>query len=141
MAIESKFTTFAASDGFIVDAYWAKAKGKCRGGLIVAMEAFGVNGHIQTVADNFAEQGYEVLAPALYDRLAKGLLFPYNNTAPAVDALKKNGFENPIKDVQGAIQFLQKQGIDRIGIVGYCYGGAVSWLAAANLPGINAAVC
>lgn len=142
MTLNGTMTTITASDGFQVDAYWVKPDTPSVAGLICIMEAFGLNDAIKQVADDYAAEGFTVIAPALYDRQGKNQCFDYyTELSAAVDAMNTNGFDQPLYDVAGCIEFLQQQGIERIGIVGYCYGGAVSWLAASRNAQIMAASC
>lgn len=66
-----------ASDGWSLDGYRAVPKGAARGGLVVWQEIFGVNGHIRSVCDRFAEAGYLTIEPALFDRAQKGVELGY----------------------------------------------------------------
>src|SRR6266446_1727630 len=68
-----KMIELTASDGHKLSAYRAEPKGKPRGGLIVVQEIFGVNGHIRSVADGYAADGYLAVAPAFFDRVERGL--------------------------------------------------------------------
>ena len=61
-----------AADGHELDAYLAPARGRERGAVVVIQEIFGVNSHIKKVTDQYAEQGYRAIAPALFDRLGAG---------------------------------------------------------------------
>lgn len=131
-----------AADGFATAAFHAVPHGEAKGGVIVIMEAFGLNQHIKELVIDFANQGYEALAPALYDRIERNLVFAYDSNIDNVIAtMNNNGFDNPLADVRGAVEFLQARGIHKIAIVGYCYGGAVAWKAAAEVTGLSAAAC
>ena len=72
-----KMIELTASDGHKLSAYRAEPKGKPRGGLIVVQEIFGVNGHIRSVSDGYAADGYLVVAPAFFDRVERGLDIGY----------------------------------------------------------------
>ncbi len=65
--------TLTAADGHALEAYRADAEGAPRGGLVVIQEIFGVNGHIRDVCDGFAADGYTAIAPAVFDRVARGI--------------------------------------------------------------------
>jgi carboxymethylenebutenolidase len=67
----------AAADGHKFSAYRAEPAGKPKGGLIVVMEIFGVNSHIKKVADEYAADGYLAVAPAMFDRVQRGLDIGY----------------------------------------------------------------
>jgi carboxymethylenebutenolidase len=129
-----------ASDGGKVSAYHVRPPTRARGGLVVLQEIFGVNAHIRRVADRFAEAGYEVIAPAVFDRIERGVELGYDQagiergrTYPA-----QLGVETPLLDVQAAIHKLSASG--KVGVVGYCWGGGLAFLSAARLEGLSAAV-
>ncbi len=141
MSDHGHMLSIRATDGFDTGTY-SVAPDQPRAGLICVMEAFGVNDHIRRVADDYAAQGYAVLAPQLYDRIQRDADFDYHaERETAVNTMKANGFDNPMHDVTGCVEYFRQQGIQRVGIVGYCYGGAVSWLAASRNPDIAAAAC
>jgi carboxymethylenebutenolidase len=123
-----------ASDGHEFSAYSAEPVGRARGGLVVIQEAFGVNGYIRSVCDRFAAEGYACLAPALYDRQERGAAFD-SHDEPALSHARKlrKGlvWSDVLKDVDACVQRLREFG--RVGVVGYCVGGSVAWLAALEL--------
>jgi carboxymethylenebutenolidase len=138
-----KTIELTASDGHKLSAYQADAAGTPKGGMIVIQEIFGVNKHIREVADLYAQQGYTSIAPALFDRAERGVETGYTpadqeRVKPIRAALK---WDQVLADVAAARDALKKQGIQKIGIVGYCFGGSVSWLAACRLDGLAAASC
>lgn len=143
MSFPGEFIKINASDGFELDAYYSQSFGASKGRVIVAMEVFGVNDHIKRVADGYADAGYDALAPALFDRYEKNFLsgYPPDDVNPNLrDIMGKMDFHKGTLDIQGCINFLQGEGSADIGIVGYCYGGAIAWASAANCNGLAAAV-
>ena len=130
-----------AEDGFKLSAYKASPKGTPRGALVVVQEIFGVNHHIRNVTDGFAADGYVALAPAIFDRVERGFETGYQpadiERGRAVRG--KLGIDDAVKDVRAAVKELQKTGL-KIGVVGYCFGGTMAWLAATRIDGISAAV-
>lgn len=135
--------TLKASDGHQLSAYCATPKGAPKGGLVVIQEIFGVNTHIREVCDGFAADGYAAVAPALFDRVERGVDIGY--TPPDIErgrALRaKVPAEGPVLDTAAALAAVRKvKDVGKIGIVGYCWGGTVAWLAAADIPGFAAAV-
>jgi carboxymethylenebutenolidase len=131
-------TGLVAADGHRLQAYEAVPVGAARGGVVVVQEIFGVNDHIRRVADGYAADGYRVIAPALFDRVRPGIELGYTD-ADIAEGRKIRGqltFEQALADVEAARKAL---GDGNIGIVGYCWGGTVTWLAAARLPGFAAA--
>ncbi len=126
---------FLSPDGFMFNAYHARPEGKPKAGVIVVQENFGVNAHIREVCDGFAQAGYEVIAPALYDRVEKHIELGYeqNDREYGRKIRHKLGWDNPVKDINTSIEIL-RQGNDKVGVVGYCWGGTMTWLTAARLP-------
>lgn len=66
-----------AGDGHELDAYVARPAGTPLGGLVVVQEAFGVNKHVRSVVDGFAKDGFLAVAPALFDRIERGVDLGY----------------------------------------------------------------
>lgn len=134
------FIELEASDGFRLAAYRADPAGAPRGGLVLAQEIFGVNAHIRGVCDGFAADGFAVIAPALFDRWARGVDLDYTPADVAQGrALKaKVDLDAVLHDVAAARAALA--GAGKVGIVGYCWGGYVAWMTAARLNGFSAAV-
>ncbi|SUS06054.1 Carboxymethylenebutenolidase (Dienelactone hydrolase) (DLH) [uncultured Defluviicoccus sp.] len=122
-----------ASDGHALSAYRARAKGVRKGGVVVVQEVFGVNSHIRSVCDRFAAAGYEAVAPALFDRLRSGVELDYDEIgiAEGRTLVSELGWDNPLVDIDAAARALDPNGA--VGVVGYCWGGSVSFLAACQL--------
>ncbi|MSP66997.1 MAG: dienelactone hydrolase family protein [Alphaproteobacteria bacterium] len=136
-----KMITLTAKDGFAMDAYLAEPAGKPKAGLVVIQEIFGVNAHIQAVADGYAKDGYLAIAPALFDRAEKNVNLGYVGAERqhGIDLMGKMNWETTANvDVPAAIAAVRKAG--KVGVVGYCWGGTITWLAATRL-GVDAAVC
>ena len=131
-----------AADGHVLAAYFAAPKGKPRGGLVVIQEAFGVTAYVRSVCDAYAKDGYASIAPALYDRQRRDAAFDDSSAPEALAEARRlrAALEWPkvMLDVQAAIDKVRSAG--RVGIVGYCAGGSVAWLAALSLP-LAAASC
>jgi carboxymethylenebutenolidase len=108
--------------------------------VIVVQEAFGVNGHIRSVVDRFADAGYFSIAPQLFHRDGSPEV-PYDNFDDAMKYmanLSKDGITN---DLNATTDFLSTLGYQQpnIGVVGYCMGGTVSFVAA-TIGNVGAAV-
>ena len=144
-----QFVHLTAVDGFAVPAYLAVPAGKAKAGVVVIQEIFGVNSHIQAVADRFAAQGYLAIAPAMFERVKPGVDLGYNEATmtegfalkTAADALPGTGV---LQDIQAAIDYVAKGSGDntglKVGVVGFCWGGLLTWQSACTLSGISAAV-
>jgi carboxymethylenebutenolidase len=129
-----------AADGFTLSAYRADPSGPPRGGLIVVQEIFGVNSHIRSVCDGYAADGYRVIAPALFDRVERGVDIGYSqDEISRGSALKQRAWiDDALKDVTAARDVLAAAG--KVGITGYCWGGYVTWMAAARMSGLACAI-
>jgi carboxymethylenebutenolidase len=135
-----KMIELTASDGHKLAAYRADPAGKPRGAIVVIQEIFGVNSHVRSVADGYAADGYLAIAPAMFDRVQKN--FDVGYTPPDIEKGRelraKITPDMALKDAQAAVNEAKKAG--KVGIVGYCWGGFVTWLAANKIPGLAAAV-
>ena len=122
-----------ASDGHAFDAYRADPETPPKAGLIVVQEIFGVNAHMRAVTDGFAAEGYAAIAPAFFDRAETGVELGYDepDVARGRTLRAELGWDGAIRDVMAAAQDLKPAG--KIGIVGYCWGGSVAWVAACRL--------
>ena len=140
-----QFIQLKAADGFTVPAYVAEPQGKPRGAVVVVQEIFGVNSHIRSVADRFAAEGYLAVAPATFERVKPGVDLGYTEAdMNAGFALKTAVTELPgagvLQDIQAAIDHAAKAGGGKVGIIGFCWGGLLTWQAACTLTGLSAAV-
>jgi len=132
-------TVRSGFDGFEVPAHHFAPGNARRGGLIVVQEIFGANDHIRRVAAQFAEEGYEVLAPAMFERLEPGFETGYDARAVVRGraAMAQTSWDQVQGDLQACIDHLAGP----VFIVGYCWGGAAAWLAACRCGGLAAASC
>jgi carboxymethylenebutenolidase len=137
----SEFVKLTASDGHVFDAYVARPEGEPIAGLVVVQEIFGVNAHIRSVADGYAKDGFLAVAPALFDRWERGVDIGYEGAdmEKGRSFLPKLDTELLSKDTAAAIAYARQQTGKKTGVIGYCLGGSIAWLAAANL-GADAAV-
>ena len=134
------FIELTAADGHRFSAYRREPAGKPRGGIVVVQEIFGVNSHIRAVADGFAADGYLVVAPALFDRAKRNYETGYTQAdIQAGMAIRQSlKWDDTLADIAAAIGSAKSAG--KVGIVGYCYGGTATWLAACRLTGLACAV-
>jgi carboxymethylenebutenolidase len=134
-----------AADGTVVPAYEARPAGTPKGAVVVIQEIFGVNSHIRNVADGYAAEGYVAVAPAAFHRVKPGVELGYSDAdmgegfgyKTAVEALPAPGV---MQDIQAAIDHAAMASGGKVGIVGYCWGGLLTWRAACTLRGLSAAV-
>src|SRR6516162_11384832 len=129
-----------AADGVVISAYRAAPTGRPRGGLVVTQEIFGINSHIRSVCDGFAADGYLAIAPALYDRYHRGFEVGYTpeDIAKGRELKLKAQIDAALKDVSAARDVAATAG--KVGVVGYCWGGYVTWMAASRLDGFACAI-
>ena len=123
-----------ALDGNIFNAYRADPQGSPKGAVVVVQEIFGVNSHIRSVVDGYAERGYVAIAPALFDRVQAEVELGYDESG--IDIGRKIAFEDVtmdqvMVDVEAACDAVSTAG--KTGIVGYCWGGSICYVAAARL--------
>ena len=126
------WVTVKAEDGHHLDAYVATPAQEVAGALVVVQEIFGVNKSIRGVADWYAGQGFLAIAPALFDRFEPNVELGYG----AEDM--KRAFQEfypklepnvSLLDVAAAFHYVRRAG-KPTGVVGFCYGGLMSWVSA-----------
>ncbi len=119
--------SFKSADGKIISYYEFKPKSIIKGSLVLVYEIFGFTSHIKALAEDFADQGYIVLVPDLFERKEKNLVLEYNNSGIEKGRMIKNelGFEYPVMDIQFCGSILKQD--YNVGLVGYCYGGSLAW--------------
>jgi len=127
----------SAHDGFALPAHHAPAQGTRRGGVVVIQEIFGITEHIWERCDTFARAGFDAIAPSLFERVEPDFHAGLDTAgfAKGRAAVDASPWPQVIADVQAAIDALAPP----VYITGYCYGGAVTWLAAARCTGLTAA--
>ncbi|MBV8764645.1 MAG: dienelactone hydrolase family protein [Hyphomicrobiales bacterium] len=129
-----------AKDGATISAYKASPSGKPKGAMVVLQEIFGVNHHIRSVTDRYAAQGYVSIAPALFDRVGKGIELAYtqDDVTKGADIRSKTKLDATLADIEAAVKAVASAG--PVGVVGYCWGGTLAYASACRLSGIKAAV-
>jgi carboxymethylenebutenolidase len=124
-----------ASDGHEFDAYVARPVGEPVAGLVVIQEAFGVNSHIRSVTDGWAKDGFLAVAPALFDRVERGVELTYSaeDMQKGMALIRRGDTADRLKDVAAALDYARRETGKKAGIIGYCLGGTIAWLAATRL--------
>jgi carboxymethylenebutenolidase len=124
-----------AADGFELGAYVARAEGEPLSGLIVIQEIFGVNAHIRSVADGYARDGFLAVAPAIFDRIQPNFEAGYegDDLPIARSMVPKLDFDKAVADMAAAMEYAAKETGKKVGVIGYCLGGTMAWLAATRL--------
>ncbi len=121
-----------ARDGNELSAYVAKPEGAPRGAIVVVQEIFGVNSHIRRVVEQYAAEGYVAIAPAMFDRFEKDVNLGYDakGMEQGIALMMRTTDETTLADMNAAIDAVAHAG--RVGMVGYCWGGRSTYLAACH---------
>lgn len=137
---QGRMITLEAPDGAAIGCYSVTAQAPRRGGLVLVMEIFGVTDHIKELCDGYAAEGFDVLSPALYDRMERDFEAAYSPEDIARSMKLRDGLkmETAIGDVQMCIDALKRRGAAPVFATGYCYGGSVVWVAACRCDGLAA---
>jgi len=124
-----------AVDGHELDAYVAKPSGEPIAGLVVIQEIFGVNRHIRSIADGYAKDGFFAVAPALFDRVERGVELAYEgeDAKKGMALLQKTDIAKALADVDAALAYAVKETGKKAGVIGYCFGGLLAWLSETRL--------
>ncbi|MGH8284916.1 MAG: dienelactone hydrolase family protein, partial [Steroidobacteraceae bacterium] len=133
-ACMGEFTTIMARDGHEFRAWLAAPPGTARGAIVVMQEIFGVNRHIRTLTDSFAAEGYVAIAPSMFDRVRKGIELGYSppESQEGIGYTMQLKPDQTLKDMSAAVNVVKHAG--RVGVVGYCWGGTMAYIAACELP-------
>ena len=127
-------------DNFTLGAYVAEPAGAPKGAVVVIQEIFGVNSHIREVTDGYAQAGYWAIAPKIFDRIEADIELGYTESDMGTGielAFQKLDMQQTLADLQVAINEAGKHG--KVGVVGYCFGGLLTWLSSCQLEGVAAA--
>jgi carboxymethylenebutenolidase len=131
MTTRSDIVELKAVDGHRLSACRVEPAGKARGGIVIVQEIFGVNRHIRAVAEQYAAAGYLALAPALFDRIERDVDVPYTDLARGSAIRQRLKTEQTLLDLKAAIDAVAPAG--KVGMVGYCWGGTMTYVASCHL--------
>ena len=126
--MKSEWIQLTAKDGHELDAFSVKADDPI-GNIVVIQEIFGITDHIQAVCHKFASNGYDVIAPAIYDRFERNITLDYTQIEEGVGYKMKLSDDHAMSDIQAAQSYLGT----KTAVVGYCYGGMLTHIAASKL--------
>ena len=126
--MKSEWIRLTAKDGHELDAFSVKADDPI-GNIVVIQEIFGITDHIQAVCHKFASNGYDVIAPAIYDRFERNITLDYTQIEEGVGYKMKLSDDHAMSDIQAAQSYLGT----KTAVVGYCYGGMLTHIAASKL--------
>ena len=116
-----------------ISGWRADPVGPARGNLVVVQEIFGVNGHIRAVVEGFAAQGFRAIAPALFDPVETGVELGHDaaGIARGRELVTQVGVDRAMAGIRAAMDALV--GFGKVGVVGYCWGGTLAFLANTRL--------
>lgn len=130
MSIMTETVSLQADDGHTLQAFVAKPEGTPKAGLVVIQEIFGLTRHIKEVTAEFAADGYLAVAPAMFDRVSPDVVLDYDELETGRDTMSKLDLDQCVLDMKAAADFVRSAG--EVGVIGYCWGGAMADLAACN---------
>ena len=129
-----------AKDNHKFSAYISQPHGKPKAGIVIIQEIFGVNKHIKEVTDLYASKGYLCIAPSLFDRIEKNVTLGYDENGVSKGRnLKELCDKDAIKDIEASISVVSSAG--KVGVIGYCWGGSLSWRIGCESSNLSASVC
>ena len=133
----AEFTPKSRADGFRFNAYHTDAQGPRKGGLVLIQEIFGLNANMRALADSFADDGFDVIAPSLFDRIVPGFQAGYDadGVARGLSMVEQTEWRTVAGDVQACIDHLPQPAF----AAGFCWGGSATWVAASRCGGLAAA--
>ena len=135
-----EFLELKSADNNNFSAYISQPLEKPIAGLVILQEIFGVNTHIKEVTDLYASKGYLTIAPALFDRIESNIELEYDEEGVNKGRkLKELCDKDALKDIDAAISVVSSAG--NVGIIGYCWGGSLSWRMACQSNNLSASVC
>jgi carboxymethylenebutenolidase len=137
--MENQIRLASLTDGFLFDAFHVTPPEARRGGLVLIQEIFGVTDHIKDLARRFAADGYEVIAPALFDRRERGFQTGYDPEGVLKGRLYSE--QTPWHEVEGDLKACVEALAGPVFVTGFCWGGTAAWLAACRIPGVAASSC
>ena len=129
-----------AKDNHKFSAYISQPSGKPKAGIVIIQEIFGVNAHIKEVTDLYASKGYLCVAPSLFDRIEKNVTLNYDEIGVSKGRnLKELCDKDALKDIEASISVVSSAG--KVGVIGYCWGGSLSWKIGCEASNLSASVC
>ena len=147
MDVKEQWVSVVSDDGFQTQVFVVRPETPAKAAVVVGMEIFGVNEHIQSVCRRLAQEGYVALAPQLFDRIEPNVNMAYEaadvDKGKAFKQQAESAFQSHIaSDIQACIDWAyDEEGVNKVGMMGFCWGGLNTWRAAQHAQGLWAAVC
>lgn len=132
------FTNLTAADGHQFECWMVSAKGARRGGIVILQEIFGVTEQLRGVARHYADLGFDVAIPALFDRQSHGAIIPFSEAPTGRDLMLAAKQDETMADIDAAITRLRENG-PGVGVIGFCWGGGLA-IRTAQILTVDAAV-
>ena len=118
-----------SKDNHELDAYVSSPQNEEKGSIIIIQEIFGITSHIESVCQSFANKGYKAIAPALFDRFEKNIVLDYSQIEEGKSFKERLDITHAMNDIDAAISICDNP----VAIVGYCFGGMLTHIAASKL--------
>lgn len=122
-------TKLTAADGHEFDCWMERPAGDSRGGIVILQEIFGVTDQLKGVAKRYADLGYSVAIPALFDRQQRDAIIPFSAPLPGRDMMLAADLDQTLGDIAAAIAALD----GKVAVIGFCWGGGLALRAAQKL--------
>lgn len=122
-------TTLTAADGHKFDCWMESPADQSRGGIVIVQEIFGVTDQLKGVAKRYADLGYNVAIPALFDRQQRGAVIPFGAPLPGRDMMLAADLDQTMADINAAVAALT----GKVAVIGFCWGGGLALRAAQKL--------
>jgi carboxymethylenebutenolidase len=134
----SMIKSISASDGHELGCWFEPVRGERLGGIVLLQEIFGITDQLKSVAASYVELGYDVAIPALFDRIERNAVIPFDQAPRGRDMMLATKLDETLLDISAAIAALAKDG-GKVGVIGFCWGGGLAIRSAQTLD-IAAAV-
>ena len=131
-------TQLIAKDGHQFNCWIEPAIGELKGNLIILQEIFGVTDQLIGVAKRYAQQGFQVAIPALFDRHQANVVVPFDQPTLGLNISKDAVLSQTLADIDAALNHLKKNHTN-VAIIGFCWGGGLT-LKCTQCLDISAAV-
>ena len=138
---ENNIKEFKSADNKIIPYYEIKPSNKTKNSVILVYEIFGMTDHIKNLSNKFANLGFLVNIPDIFSRIEKNVILKYDKEGfnKGIALKEKLGWELPVMDIVGLAALLKKN--YKVSIIGFCYGGSLSWLSIQKSFIFDKAVC
>jgi len=134
MQISGQIEKLNSEDSHKLDAFIVHPIKNKKGNVVIIQEIFGLTKHIEDVCRQYANEGYSAIAPALYDRFEKNIILDYHQIEEGKSYKEQLTLDDAIKDINAAVLFNSGP----TAIIGYCFGGMLSHIAASELESVCA---